>query len=124
MLTPTKSTVRPRTYTSYGSTATAVEGSCNNSTSIEELLSKDDIVNEASLELLAHMIRACLRPAAHQGYIVYSAIKRLNSQYLAHIIVQSSHKDPDYLDHRIEDFLVQYRQRLAAMAPQALRTCS
>ena len=55
---------------------------------------------------------------------MYSAIKRLNSQYLAHITVQSSHKDPDYLDHRIEDFLVQYRQRLAAMAPQALRTCS
>ena len=41
---------------SYGSIDTAVEDSCNNSTSIEELLSKDDIVNEASLELLAHMI--------------------------------------------------------------------
>lgn len=31
-------------------------------------------------------------------------------------VVQSSHKDPDYLDQRIEDFLVQYRQQLADMA--------
>ena len=99
------------------------DGSCSTSTSIEKLLSKDDIVNEASLELLVHMISEPafdqLRTKEQLGYIVYSAIKRLNSQYLAlHIIVQSSHKDPDYLDQRIESFLVQYRQQLAAMAPE------
>ena len=57
-----------------------------------------------------------LRTKEQLGYIVFTGIKRLNQQYLAlHLIVQSSHKDADFLDGRVEDFLLQYRTQLAAM---------
>lgn len=54
-----------------------------------------------------------LRTKEQLGYIVFTGIKRLNQQVLAlHIIVQSSHKDPQYLDERIESFLELYRKHL------------
>jgi insulysin len=57
-----------------------------------------------------------LRTKEQLGYIVFTSIKRLNQQHLAlHIMVQSSHKDADYLDGRIESFLCQYRAMLLAM---------
>lgn len=57
-----------------------------------------------------------LRTKEQLGYIVFTGIKRLNQQYLAlHLIVQSSHKDADYLDGRVEDFLLQYRAQLTSM---------
>lgn len=49
-----------------------------------------------------------LRTKEQLGYIVFTGLKRLNQQYLAlHMIVQSSHKDADYLDGRVESFLLQ-----------------
>lgn len=53
------------------------------------------------------------------GYIVHTSIKKLNSQYLClDMLVQSSHKDPVYLDQRIELFLIQYRQQLVEMTTE------
>ena len=63
-----------------------------------------------------------LRTKEQLGYIVFTGIKRLNQQLLAlHLIVQSSHKDADFLDQRVESFLLQYReQQLLTMAPEDL----
>ena len=53
-----------------------------------------------------------LRTKEQLGYIVFTGLKRLNQQYLAlHMIVQSSHKDADYLDGRVESFLQQVWKR-------------
>ncbi len=38
------------------------------------------------------------------------------------MIVQSSHKDPIFLDCRIEDFLTTYRQSIAEMSEEKLQT--
>ncbi len=38
------------------------------------------------------------------------------------MIVQSSHKDPIFLDGRIEDFLTTYRQSIAEMSEEKLQT--
>ena len=60
-----------------------------------------------------------LRTKEQLGYIVFTGIKRLNQQQLAlHIIVQSSHKDADFLDGRVESFLVQYREQLAQISAE------
>ena len=62
-----------------------------------------------------------LRTKEQLGYIVFTGIKRLNQQVLAlHLIVQSSHKDADFLDGRVEDFLLQYRAQLAAISAEDL----
>jgi len=54
-----------------------------------------------------------LRTKEQLGYIVFTGIKRLNQQYLAlHLIVQSSHRDADFLDGRVESFIAQYRDQL------------
>ena len=48
---------------------------------------------------------------------MFSSAKRIAQNVLAvSIIVQSSHKDPIYLDSRIEDFLSTYRQTLVDMS--------
>ena len=60
-----------------------------------------------------------LRTKEQLGYIVFTGIKRLSQQYLAlHLIVQSSHRDADYLDGRVESFLVQYRDQLKAISAE------
>ena len=60
-----------------------------------------------------------LRTKEQLGYIVFTGIKRLNQQLQAlHIIVQSSHKDADFLDGRVESFLTQYREQLAQISPE------
>lgn len=38
------------------------------------------------------------------------------------MIVQSSHKDPIYLDGRIEDFFITYRSTIAEMSEEKLKT--
>lgn len=38
------------------------------------------------------------------------------------MIVQSSHKDPVFLDGRIEEFLATYRQTIAEMSEEKLKT--
>ena len=60
-----------------------------------------------------------LRTKEQLGYIVFTGIKRLNQQHLAlHLIVQSSHKDADFLDTRVEDFIVNYRQQLVELSEE------
>ncbi len=60
-----------------------------------------------------------LRTKEQLGYIVFTGIKRLSQQYLAlHLIVQSSHRDADYLDGRVESFLVQYRDHLKGISAE------
>ena len=63
-----------------------------------------------------------LRTKEQLGYIVFTGLKRLNQQYLSlHIIVQSSHKDADYLDNRIEAFLQVYRDQLIALSEETFK---
>jgi insulysin len=50
-----------------------------------------------------------LRTKEQLGYIVFTSLKKIAHNVLSlRIIVQSSHKDPVYLDGRIESFLSQY----------------
>ena len=50
-----------------------------------------------------------LRTKEQLGYIVFTGMKRIAQNYGSlHMIVQSHHKDPIYLDHRIETFLQYY----------------
>lgn len=63
-----------------------------------------------------------LRTKEQLGYIVFTGLKRLNQQYLSlHIIVQSSHKDADYLDNRIEAFLHAYREQLIGLSEETFK---
>ena len=50
------------------------------------------------------------------GPTVYETIGQLDQESAVHIIVQSSHKDPHYLDQRVELFLTQFRGFLADCA--------
>jgi insulysin len=63
-----------------------------------------------------------LRTKEQLGYIVFSSVKRIAQNILAlSIIVQSSHKDPMFLDSRIEDFLLNYRETLVSMTNEKLQ---
>lgn len=77
------------------------------------------IALEAVLELVAHMAKEPafnqLRTVEQLGYIVHTAVKRVGNSVGMHVIVQSSHKDPVYLDQRVEEFIGSYRSTLAAM---------
>lgn len=77
------------------------------------------------LELLAHLISEPafdqLRTKEQLGYIVHTSVKSVGQTCGLQIIVQSSHKDPVYLDSRIEDFLVAYRTKLAAFTDEELQ---
>ncbi len=111
------------------------------------------IKNEALLEITAHLLREPafdqLRTKEQLGYIVFTSIKKVNfhvslliilvisvlylcfvvvykqiSNYLGlHMIVQSGHKGPKYLNWRIESFLKQYRaERLVPMTLEEFNT--
>lgn len=55
--------------------------------------------------------------------MVWSTKKRLALNMLGlGFVVQSSHKDPIYLDGRIEAFLESYRADLASMSPETVQT--
>jgi len=82
------------------------------------------VLLEAHVELLVHMMSEPafdqLRTKEQLGYIVFTGVKRLNQQFLGiDVIVQSSHKDADYLDGRVETFLVQYRDEILATMSEA-----
>lgn len=82
------------------------------SSSLESL-----IRTEALTELVAHLLSEPafdqLRTKEQLGYIVFTGVKNINSLVIAiHLIVQSNHKDPQYLDERIEDFLVGFKKLL------------
>lgn len=54
-----------------------------------------------------------LRTKEQLGYIVFTGMKRLAQNVAAlHIIVQSHHKDPLYLNDRIEHFLLRYYEEV------------
>ena len=64
-----------------------------------------------------------LRTKEQLGYIVHTSLKRFAQNVLGiSFIVQSSHKEPIYLDGRVEDFLVNYRQELESMSEEKLQT--
>ena len=63
-----------------------------------------------------------LRTKEQLGYIVFTGVKNINSLVLAiHIIVQSNHKDPQYLDERIEDFLISFKELLLQYTPEMVQ---
>eukprot|EP00981_Chlorochromonas_danica_P009292 scaffold2602_cov177-Ochromonas_danica.AAC.13 len=85
------------------------------------------VVRETLLHLLEHMISEpafdVLRTKEQLGYMVWATIKRLALNMLGlAFVVQSSHKDPIYLDGRIEAFLESYRAELASMSPETVQT--
>ncbi|KAJ1414617.1 Metalloenzyme, LuxS/M16 peptidase-like protein, partial [Ochromonadaceae sp. CCMP2298] len=77
------------------------------------------VQQEAMLELLAHMMSEPafdqLRTKEQLGYIVFTGTKRLGQVLGLQLIAQSSHKNPDFLDRRVEVFLTTYRAQLGAM---------
>lgn len=83
--------------------------------------------NEALLSLVSHLLQEPafdqLRTKEQLGYIVHTAVKKVSNQLALHIIVQSGHKGPDYLDDRIEEFLfAYYHDKLLLMAEEEFNT--
>ena len=82
--------------------------------------------SEALTELVAHLLSEPafdqLRTKEQLGYIVFTGVKAINSLLLSiHIIVQSNHKDPQYLDERIEDFLNTFKALLLQYTPEMIK---
>ena len=88
--------------------------------------SRNKIATEGLLQLLSHLISEPafdqLRTKEQLGYIVHTAVKKVGQQGGLQIIVQSSHKDPVYLDQRIELFLSGYRTKLESFTVEELNT--
>jgi len=89
-------------------------------------LIQSQIHSEALTELVAHLLSEPafdqLRTKEQLGYIVFTGVKNINSLVLAiHIIVQSNHKDPQYLDERIEDFLISFKELLLQYTPEMVQ---
>jgi secreted Zn-dependent insulinase-like peptidase len=86
------------------------------------------IANESILELLVHLISEPafdqLRTKEQLGYIVHTSSKKIGPLCGLQMIVQSSHKDPAYLDTRIELFLELFRATLGAFTEEELKTDS
>ena len=84
------------------------------------------IANESILELLVHLISEPafdqLRTKEQLGYIVHTSSKKIGPLCGLQMIVQSSHKDPAYLDTRIELFLESFRATLGAFTEEELKT--
>ena len=70
------------------------------------------LFQEAMLTFVAHVVSEPafdqLRTKQQLGYIVHTAIKRFGNTAALHIIVQSSHKNPHFLNARIEEFLTEF----------------
>lgn len=83
--------------------------------------------NEALLHLVSHLLHEPafdqLRTKEQLGYIVHTAAKKVSNQLALHIIVQSGHRGPEYLDDRIEEFLfAYYHDKLKTMSDEELTT--
>jgi insulysin len=63
-----------------------------------------------------------LRTKEQLGYIVNTATTSIGKELYVRIIVQSNSRDAHFLDQRVEAFLLQYRETLAAMTPEELQT--
>lgn len=60
-----------------------------------------------------------LRTKEQLGYIVHTSFKKLAQNILAvAILIQSSHKDPEYLNDRIESFLLQFHEELLTFSSE------
>jgi secreted Zn-dependent insulinase-like peptidase len=82
----------------------------SSTSSTENVVDKSDkLRQEALVTFVAHILSEQafdqLRTKEQLGYIVHTAVKKVGNIAALHFIVQSSHKDPHYLDTRIEDFL-------------------
>lgn len=75
---------------------------------------------EGLCHLVAHLMTEPafdeLRTKEQLGYIVFTGFKRMESYFGIHIIVQSNHKSPEYLNERIELFLQSFRDKLTEEA--------
>lgn len=81
----------------------------------------------ALLLLLGHMISEpafdSLRTKEQLGYIVSASVVKFMSKYWAlRIIVQSNSRHAQYLDDRIENFLIEYRQTLCQMTQEEFQS--
>ena len=94
--------------------------------SVELDTDRSTVGTNGLLELLSHLISEPafdqLRTKEQLGYIVHTSMKIVGQTCGLQMIVQSSHKDPVYLDQRIEDFLADYRSKLAAFTDEELQT--
>lgn len=74
--------------------------------------SSDLIAKSAMLSLVAHLLSEPafdqLRTKEQLGYIVHASASRVSHANCLRFIVQSNHKDPVYLDGRVESFILQY----------------
>ena len=84
------------------------------------------IPNESLLQLMVHLLSEPafdqLRTQEQLGYIVHTAMKKVGHLSGLQFIVQSSHKDPAYLDERIEVFLEGFRKKLGLFTEEELKT--
>eukprot|EP00479_Gromia_sphaerica_P008783 TRINITY_DN3490_c0_g1_i2.p1 TRINITY_DN3490_c0_g1~~TRINITY_DN3490_c0_g1_i2.p1 ORF type:complete len:328 (-),score=61.57 TRINITY_DN3490_c0_g1_i2:26-1009(-) len=78
------------------------------------------------LTLLGHMAnQPCyeqLRTVEQLGYIVWSGVQNMSNILCYRVIVQSSDKEVEYLNKRIERFLKQYRKELDEMSEEKFET--
>jgi insulysin len=93
----------------------------------ESSANTDKLRHEALVTFVAHILSEQafdqLRTKEQLGYIVHTAVKKISNIVALHMIVQSSHKDPEYLDRRIEGFLKQfYDTNLPAFTQEVLET--
>ena len=83
---------------------------------------KEGLASEAMLQLISHLLsEPCfdqLRTKEQLGYIVSVSHTKISQLLALRVIVQSNHKDPEYLDDRIELFLNQYRENLMGMGSE------
>lgn len=59
-----------------------------------------------------------LRTNEQLGYVVWSGYRSVNGVHGLRVLVQSSVKDPNYLDERIETFLLAFKTKLDAMSEE------
>lgn len=78
----------------------------------------------ATLELVSHLLMEPsfdqLRTKEQLGYLVHSSRTVVGSQAALRVIVQSNHKDPIYLNTRVEAFLESYFSTLKELTAQEL----
>lgn len=77
----------------------------------------DSIKKEALLSFLVQMMTDKafdqLRTKEQLGYIVFTGIKKVGQHFGLHLVVQSNHKGPDFLDERVEVFLASFHRELS-----------
>ena len=88
----------------------------------EHTVIKDEALLELLCQLLSEPSFDQLRTKEQLGYIVNTATTITGQTSFLRIIVQSNSQDPEYLDERIEKFLISYRDTLKNMTEDELRT--